>query len=415
VLEEQMKKASSELDFEKAAELRDKIHSIKAIGERQKIINSDKQTDMDIIAFAARGNKAFAAVFFVRSGSIIGRESYPVDNIEGLTQSEIITAFAEQFYSAAPFIPPTVMAQYDFTDSGLISSWLSEKRGGKVEIAVPKIGEKKYLMDMVVKNALAALDNYELNRLKQQERSTVLSMLAESLGLEKEPERIESYDMSHISGSDNVAAMVVFQNGKPKPSLYRRFRIKQSAADDYAAMQEVLYRRFRRALDEQEKIDRGEIGIKQAAFLPLPDIILLDGGKGQLSSAAEIMEQMDIDIPLFGMVKNSKHKTRGLLTVDGREIEMSPVGGVFKFITRIQDEVHKTAIEYHRKLRSEGTSMSELDKIKGVGAKRKTALLQRFKTIDNIKKASLDELKETDGVDVRTAQSVYEYFRQYGV
>lgn len=411
MLETQMKRAAAELDFEKAAQLRDKIHSIKAIGERQKIINSDKQTDMDVIAFASMGNKAFAAVFFVRSGSIIGRENYPIDNIDGLSESEIITAFAEQFYSAAPFIPPAVMAQHEFSDSALISDWLSEKRGKRVEIIVPKIGEKKHLMDMVVKNANIALDNYKINQLKQQERNTVLTMLSESLGLEKEPERIESYDMSHISGSDNVAAMVVFQNGKPKPSLYRRFRIKQSVADDYAAMQEVLYRRFRHALEEQKKIDAGELDAKKAAFLPLPDIILLDGGKGQISSAQEIMEQMELEIPLFGMVKNSKHKTRGLLTVDGREIEMSPVSGVFKFITRVQDEVHKTAIEYHRKLRREGSVVSELDGINGVGDKRKKILLSEFKTIENIKNASLDDLKSVKGIDVRTAQSVYAHFK----
>ncbi len=412
MLQEQMKVASDELDFEKAAELRDKINSIKAISERQKIINSDKQTDMDVIAIASMGSKAFAAVFFIRSGSIIGRENYPIDNIDGLTESEIISAFTEQFYSAAPFVPPVVLAQYELVDSELLAEWLSEKRGKKVEITVPKIGEKKHLMDMVVKNASIALDNYKINQLKQQERNTVLTMLAESLGLEKEPKRIESYDMSHISGSDNVAAMVVFQDGKPKPSLYRRFKIRYSVADDFAAMKEVLYRRFRHALEEQEKIDAGEIGLAKAAFLPLPDVILLDGGKGQLSSAAEIMEQMDIDIPIFGMVKNTKHKTRGLLTVDGREIEISPVSGVFRFITRIQDEVHKTAIEYHRKLRRGGSVVSELDNISGVGDKRKQILLTEFKTIANIRKASLDDLKSVKGIDLKTAQNVYGYFHK---
>lgn len=410
ILTQQMKEASSQLDFEKAAQLRDKINSIKAITERQKIINSDNQTDMDIIAFAAMGNKAFAAVFFVRSGSIIGRENYPIDNIEGLSEGEIITAFAEQFYSLAPYIPPLVLTQYEVENNELLSSWLSEKRGKKVEVTAPKIGEKKHLMDMVVKNANMALDNYKLNQLKKQERNATLAMLAEAVGLKKEPQRIESYDMSHISGSDNVAAMVVFKDGKPKPSLYRRFKIRYSVADDFAAMKEVLYRRFRHALEEQEKIDAGEMGMAQASFLPLPDLILLDGGKGQLSSAAEIMEQMEIDIPIFGMVKNSKHKTRGLLAVDGKEIELSPVSGVFKFITRVQDEVHKTAIEYHRKLRNKSTVKSELDNISGVGDKRKQLLLERFKTVKNIKSASLDELKAVKGIDAKTAQSVYEYF-----
>lgn len=406
----QMKDASAQLDFERAAQLRDKIKSIKAIAERQKIINSDNQTDMDVIAFAAMGSKAFAAVFFVRSGSIIGRESYPLDNIDGLSDSEIITAFVEQFYSLAAYIPPVVLTRHEVTNPELLSAWLTEKRGKKTEVITPKIGEKKHLMEMVVKNANIALDNYKIAQLKKQERNTVLAMLAEATGLDKEPQRIESYDMSHISGSDNVAAMVVFADGKPKPSLYRRFKIRYSVADDFAAMKEVLYRRFRHALEEQQKIDAGEMGMAQASFLPLPDLILLDGGKGQLSSAAEIMEQMEIDIPIFGMVKNSKHKTRGLLAPDGREIELSPVSGVFKFITRVQDEVHKTAIEYHRKLRNKSASKSELDNIVGVGDRRKQLLLESFKTVTSIQAATLDELRAVKGIDAKTAQNVYDYF-----
>ncbi len=407
-LKTEMQNASKNLEFEKAAMIRDKISAIADIEERQKIINTDKQTDKDVIAAALSESIAFCEVFFVRGGKVLGRESYKIDNTENSAPQEILTDFIKQFYQTA-YIPCEILTEYDIDDIEAISEWLKSKKHKKVTISSPKRGEKRELVKMVRKNADTALENYKIKVMKEREKNTILDAMKETLGLDRLPNRIEAYDISNISGQDNVAGMVVFENGKPAKRKYRIFKIKSfEGADDYAAMKEVIYRRFRHALDEEEQIKRGELNRKDAKFLPLPDLILLDGGKGHVSVISELMDMMESDIPLFGMVKNDRHRTRGLVSRDG-EIEISPSSAIFKLITFIQDEVHKTAIEYHRKLH--GKIESELDKISGIGEKRRKALLTKFGSVDKIKEADIDELMNTDGMDRKSAEAVYNYFR----
>ncbi len=410
-LTEEMKKASAELKFEKAAMLRDKIRSVEEIEDKQKIINTEKQTDKDVAALAKSENTAFCEMFFVRGGKVIGRESYKIDNISQSSDSEIMTDFVKQFYQNSSYIPEEILTEYEIGDLELITEWLREKRGKKVVIMTPKIGDKLKLVRMVKMNAEVALGNYKIKQLKEKEKNSLLEDMQKHLGLEKQPNRIEAYDISNIQGADNVGAMAVFENGKPAKRKYRIFKIKSfEGADDYSAMKEVIYRRFRHALEEEEQIASGKLNRNNAKFLPLPDLILLDGGKGHLNVITELMDMMENDTPVFGMVKNDKHRTRGLIGVDG-EVELSPTSAVFKLITHIQDEVHDAAIGYHHKLHEK--IESELDKIPGIGEKRRNALLTNFGSIDKIKEADISELEKV--VDKKTASSVYNYFRSQDV
>jgi excinuclease ABC subunit C len=409
-LTEEMKAASKKLEFEKAAMLRDRINAISDIEEKQKIINTDKQTDKDVMAVAMGDNISFCEVFFIRGGKVLGRESYKIDNTQQASPNEVLTDFIKQFYQSSDYIPEEILTEYEIDDIDAISEWLRMRKNKKVVIASPKRGEKLKLVEMVKKNADIALGNYKIRVMKEREKNTVLDAMKEALGLEKQPNRIEAYDISNISGADNVGGMVVFENGKPAKRKYRIFKIKSfEGADDYAAMKEVIYRRFRHALDEEEKIKRGEMKRNDAKFLPLPDLILLDGGKGHLNVVSELMEMMEYDIPVFGMVKNDRHRTRGLVSKAG-ELEISPTSAIFKLVTFIQDEVHKTAIEYHRKLH--GKIESELDKIPGIGEKRRKALLTIFGSVDKIKEADIDELLNVKEMDRKSAESVYEYFKR---
>lgn len=406
-LSEEMKKASAELNFEKAALLRDKMRSIMEIEEKQKIINTDNQTDKDVAAIAVEGQTAFCEMFFIRGGKMIGRESYKIDNVAETDNQEIMTDFIKQFYQNSAFIPSEILTEYEIHEAELIMEWLRERRGKKVVIASPQRGDKLKLVRMVKMNAEVALSNYKIKQLKEKEKNNLLADMQKMLGLEKQPVRIEAYDISNIQGSDNVGAMAVFENGRPAKRKYRIFKIKSfEGSDDYAAMREVIYRRFRRAVEEEQQINEGSLNHLDAKFLPLPDLVLLDGGKGHLSVISELMDMMENDTPVFGMVKNDKHKTRGLVGKDG-EIEISAVSSVFKLITHIQDEVHDAAISYHRKLH--GKIESELDKIPGIGEKRRKALLTKFGSVGKIKEADVFELEEA--VDKRTAQTVYNYFR----
>ena len=410
-LTEQMLAASKNTEFEKAAGLRDKISAIKHFEEKQKIINADKQTDTDIIAFSVFHDKAFVEIFFVRMGRITGRKSYRIDDIKNPEKEDILSDFMKQYYSDCESIPSEILLQEAAEEAELISDWLSAKKGRKVSILVPKRGEKKELVDMVRKNADISAENYHIAGLKLVEtKNKVLNELAKKLKLEKPPVRIESYDISHIQGADNVASMVVFVNGKPSKKDYRNFKIKSfEGANDYLAMQEVIYRRFRHAREEEIKIENGELKPEAAKFLPYPDLILLDGGKGQLSSVLQILESIDIRIPVFGMVKNNRHKTRGLLSEEG-EVSILPTDSMFRFITNVQDEVHKSAITYHRSKRSEALQKSELDGIKGVGKAKKAKLLAHFKSVENIKNADISELIGI--VDKNTAKNIYDYFNK---
>lgn len=411
-LTQSMGEASAAMQYEKAADLRDKIRAIKDIEQQQKVINTGKQDDRDVIALAREDGIAFCQMFFVRSGKVIGRESYKIDNAANSGEEEIMTDFVKQFYQNAEYIPNEILTEYEIDDVSAISEWLGSLKHKKVTITRPQRGEKRRIVEMVHKNADVALKNYKIKVMKEREKNTVLDMMQELLKLETRPNRIEAYDISNIQGADNVGAMVVFENGRAAKRKHRLFKIKSfEGADDYAAMREVIYRRFRHAVDEEDEIRAGKIHRKDAKFLPLPDLILLDGGRGHLNTVSELLEMIETDIDVFGMVKNDKHRTRGLVSADG-EIEISPTSPVFKLITLIQDEVHNTAISYHRKLH--GKIVSELDKISGIGEKRRKALLTEFKTIDKIKEAGITELLRAEGMNYKAAEQVYNYFRGVG-
>lgn len=413
-LESDMKEASARMQYEKAALLRDKITSIRAIGEKQKIINSNQQIDEDIIAFETAEGKAFVEVFFVRSGKVIGRENYRLDKIEDMTDVQVMTDFVKQFYVDTVYVPPLILLEHEIEDLRTIEEWLSKRRTRRVRIQIPQRGEKRRLIEMVKKNAAIAVANYRANKQKEEEKNGVPDNLAKLLGLEKPPKRIESYDISNISGTDNVAGMIVFTNGKPDKKMYRRFKIQSfEGANDYAAMQEVLYRRFRHALEETQRIEAGSLRAEEAKFLPLPDVLFIDGGIGHVHAVCEIMEQMDMEIPVFGMVKDDKHRTRAMVSPEG-EINISPVSSVFHFVTRVQDEVHRYAISYHRSLRGKSAVHSELEEIQGIGKKRRASLLTHFRSVDAIRQASVEELASVKGMTKNAAETVWEYFHQSG-
>jgi len=411
-LTEQMQTASKNLEYEKAAALRDKIRSINEIDEKQRVINTDKQNDKDVIAIAEDDKLTFCEILFVRMGKVTGHKSYKLDNTANSDSAEILNDFVKQFYAQSSDIPDEVLTKYEIADAEIIGEWLRERKGRKVSVISPKRGEKLSLVKMADKNALTSLENYKIKQLKEKEKSAVLDELQSALNLSEYPKRIEAYDISNIQGSDNVGGMAVFENGKSAKRKYRIFKIKSfEGADDYAAMREVIYRRFRHAMEEEEQIANGTLNARDAKFLPLPDLILLDGGRGHLNTVTELLDMMEIDIPVFGMVKDNKHRTRGLVSGDGM-IELKQTSPAFKLVTHIQDEVHNTAISYHRKLHSKITS--ELDNIKGVGEKRRNALLTMFESIDKIKEATVDELENADGMDRKSAQNVYDYFHNSG-
>ena len=411
-LTEQMQTASKNLEYEKAAALRDKIRSINEIDEKQRVINTDKQNDKDVIAIAEDDKLTFCEILFVRMGKVTGHKSYKLDNTANSDSAEILNDFVKQFYAQSSDIPDEVLTKYEIADAEIIGEWLRERKGRKVSVISPKRGEKLSLVKMADKNALTSLENYKIKQLKEKEKSAVLDELQSALNLSEYPKRIEAYDISNIQGSDNVGGMAVFENGKSAKRKYRIFKIKSfEGADDYAAMREVIYRRFRHAMEEEEQIANGMLNARDAKFLPLPDLILLDGGRGHLNTVTELLDMMEIDIPMFGMVKDNKHRTRGLVSGDGM-IELKQTSPAFKLVTHIQDEVHNTAISYHRKLHSKITS--ELDNIKGVGEKRRNALLTMFESIDKIKEATVDELENADGMDRKSAQNVYDYFHNSG-
>ena len=408
-LTDEMMAASKNMQYERAAILRDRINSIREVVDRQKITDASHNNDTDVISVALEDNIAFVETFFIRSGKVIGREHYKIDNVRDSSENEVITDFIKQFYAECDFIPNEILTEYEPLEKELLMTWLRDLKNRKVLITTPKIGKKAKLVAMVKINAEKALSNYKLNQLKIKENSGVLEMLKEMLKLDKIPSRIEAYDISNISGSDNVAAMTVFEYGRPAKRKYRQFKIKTvDGADDYASMREVIYRRFRHGMEEEEKIADGEMNVRDAKFLPYPDLILLDGGRGHLATICELMEMIDNNTPVFGMVKNNKHRTRALVGVDG-EVDISAAPPVFKLITRIQDEVHDTAISYFRKVHNKIDS--ELTKISGIGEKRRLALLTKYGNIDKIKEAQVDELMEVESMDQKSAENVYNYFR----
>lgn len=405
----EMRGASEAREYERAAACRDKIKSIKEIAERQKITSASRENNADVIAAASDGEIAYTEVFFIRGGRVVGRESYRIENTAGAGASEMITDFVKQFYDGRDFIPDEIITETELADSELIADRLRELKGKKVTLTVPKRGEKAQMVSMVRVNAEKAVSNHKLRILKERENSGVLEQMRELLRLDAAPNRIEAYDISNIQGEDSVAAMAVFEYGKPVKRKYRRFRIQSvEGADDYASMREVIYRRFRHGLEEEERIAEGDLNPRDAKFLPYPDLILLDGGKGHLSAVSELMEMLDNSTPVFGMVKNDRHRTRGLIGRSG-EVGISPSSPVFKLVTHIQDEVHDAAIAYFHKLH--GKIVSELDGIPGIGEKRRSALLAAFGSVEGIKKAGIEELAAAESMDRRSAEAVYNHFK----
>ena len=396
-----MAEASKEMRFEDAAAYRELIKSIRHIGENQKA-SMGQGEDRDIIAVAAEGSEAIAQIFFVRDGKLIGREHYHlhVDPLEAT--GEMILDFIKQFYSGTPFIPKEIMLSDEIEDVQLTQDWLSMKSGRRVHIVVPKKGAKEKLVALAEKNARLVLEQ-DVERLKREEASTAgaIRRLGELLGIDM-PKRIEAYDISNINGFQNVGSMVVYENGAPKRADYRKFRIKSvDGPDDYSSMEEMLTRRFKRA------------GASSAGFEELPGLILMDGGRGQVNVCLRVLEKMGLDIPVAGMVKDDKHRTRGLY-FNNDEISLKNDRDCFNLITRIQDEVHRFAITYHRLLRTKGQIHSVLDDIPLVGKSRKKELLKHFESIDRLKKASVEELREIPGMNAASAQAVYDFFNNGG-
>lgn len=395
-LREEMEKASEDLEFEKAAVLRDKIKAIDRIASRQKVV-VEGSVEEDVFAIAQRGNKACLAVLSFREGLLINTEHFIMDYSEDLTQTryEMLT----NFYSSGRQVPPLIVVDGDVADKQLVEEYLTKLRGKKAVILKPQRGEKVRVMEMCLQNAAQKLGE---NIGRQGKETAILDELAKILGLSKTPEYIESYDISHTAGSDNVAGMVVFKNGHPLRSAYKRFAIKGfDGQDDYGSMREVISRRLNRYMEQQES---GE------GFGKLPDLILLDGGQGQVNAVKPIIDAFGLDIPVFGMVKDSKHRTRAIAS-GGEEISISSGREVFTLVSTIQEEVHRFAISYHKQKHTKGTLQTSLKKIEGIGDKKASLLLTSFKTISNIKKATPEELSSIKGISKKDAQKIYEYFK----
>ena len=391
-----MTEAAEEMRFEQAAEYRDLIDSVRRIGERQKITNSDGE-DKDVIALAMDKEDAVAQVFFIRNGKLIGREHY-LRIGEEEQKSEVLLTFMKQFYSGTPFIPREIMISEEIAEQELMEEYLSSKRGQKVRIRVPKKGSKEKMVELAERNAQIVLDQ-DRERIKREEGRTVgaVKEIARWLNLPS-IDRIEAYDISNISGFQSVGSMIVYEKGKPKRADYRKFKIKSvEGPNDYASMKEVLSRRFLRGIQEDSGFER------------LPDLIMMDGGRGQVNIALEVLEEMDLAIPVCGMVKDDKHRTRGLY-FRNVEIPIDRNSEGFKLITRVQDEAHRFAIEYHRLLRSKGQVHSILDDIPGIGPTRRKELMRHFQGIDDIKAATVEELSGLPGMNKKAAEQVYTFF-----
>ena len=398
-LEDKMRRAAEELKYEEAAEYRDLMDHVKRIGEHQKITSKDGE-DKDVIALALDREDAVAQVFFIRDGKLIGREHFYLRTGPAGERREVLQSFIKQFYSGTPFIPRELMISDEVEEQEILEEWLSEKRGQKVRIRVPKKGTKEKLVELAQRNAQIVL-NQDRERLKREEGRTIgaVKEIGGWLGMEP-PDRIEAYDISNISGFQSVGSMVVYEKGKPKRADYRKFRIKTvEGPNDYASMEEVLSRRFQRGIDA----DRG--------FEKLPDLILMDGGRGQVNIALEVLRKLGLTIPVCGMVKDDRHRTRGLYYQD-QELSIDRNSEGFHLITRIQDEAHRFAIEYHRLLRSKGQVHSVLDDIPGIGPGRRKELMRRYQSLDEIRAAAVEELKALPSMNERAARSVYEFFHR---
>ena len=402
-LEDEMYRASENMEFEVAAEYRDLLKSVLHISEKQKINDTNEQDDKDVIACAIDGTEAIVQVFFIRNGKMVGREHYYMKNVGIPSKGEVIYNFIKQFYAGTPYLPKTLLIGAEIEEKELIEQWLTIKKGTKVSIKVPIKGKKEQILELASRNAMLVL-NQDKEKIKREHMRTkgAVSELENLINI-KNIERIESYDISNISGFDSVGSMVVFEDGKPKKSDYRKFRIKTvQGPDDYASMNEVLTRRFTHGLNEK-KHD------KKTSFSKYPDLILMDGGRGQVNIANEVLKNLGFNITVCGMVKDDNHRTRGLYC-NNVEIDIDIRSEAFRLITRIQDETHRFAIEYHRSLRSKGQVHSILDDIPGIGPKRRKILMKHFASLEDIKKASLEELEQLDGMNSKIAQEIIDFF-----
>ena len=408
-LSRRMQEAAEQMEFERAAEYRDLIESVKRIGEKQKI-NQGGGDDRDIIAMARDKDEAVVAVFFIRDGRLLGRDTFHMTGTEDRSESEILGEFVKQFYVGTPYVPREILTQEELEEKEVLESWLSAKRGGRVLLGVPRRGAKYRMMKMVGENARNVLDK-DKEKLRREEQRTVGAVreLEQLLGI-RGLNRMEAFDISNTNGYENVASMVVFEKGKARRSDYRRFRIRSVAGpDDYASMEEALTRRFSHGL--REKKEREEEGRDQelGSFTRFPDIIMMDGGRGQVNIAEKVLEQLGLTIPVCGMVKDDHHRTRGLYYHN--DIVPFPNNSeAFRMITRLQDEAHRFAISYHKKLRGKEQVHSVLDDIKGVGPARRKALMLHFKDIGKIRTAEISELMEAEGITKRVAEEIYGFF-----
>ena len=392
VLEDKMKIAAKNQEYEEAAVIRDKISSMKGMLERQKIV-STSTIDQDFIGVAKEEDLSCVQVFFVRGGKVVGREDFIFDKSRNASNEEIISAFIKQFYMSVNYVPKELIVDTDFEDMQIMSDWLSDKKGQRVQIKSPLKGDKKHLLDLVRKNAYETIKQKSNIKMAKLERTVgVMKELQDFLQLDTVPVKVEAYDISNIQGVDSVGAQVVFINGEKAKKLYRRYKIKSvDGPNDYASLEEIIRRRL--------------------AHEDHPDVILMDGGKGQVSVAKKVISKLGLNIPVLGMYKDAKHKTAGL-TTETEAIELSKHSLMYRFISNVQEEVHRFAISYHRSLRDKGLEKSELDEIIGIGKKRKMALISSFKTIQRLKEASVEELIAVEGMNIKAAKAVHDHFRK---
>ncbi len=409
MLEEKMQQASAAMEFEKAIEFRELLGSVKQIAQKQKITNTDGE-DKDIIALASDDTDAVVQVFFIRSGKIIGRDHFHVRVGSEESTKDILVNFVKQFYSGTPYIPREVMLQEPIEDIPVLEEWLTAKRGRRVYIRIPQKGMKEKLVELAAKNASLVL-NQDKEKIKREEGRTIgaVKEIEGLLGMHG-LNRMEAYDISNINGFETVGSMIVYEKGKPKRSDYRKFKLRTvTGPDDYASMHEVLTRRFRHGMREQQELEDRNLPQEVGRFTRFPDIIMMDGGRGQVNICLQVLQELGLSIPVCGMVKDDNHRTRGLY-FNNVEIPIDRHGEGFKLITRIQDEAHRFAIEYHRSLRLKTQVHSVLDDIEGIGPARRKALMRRFQSIDRIREAGVEELAETESMNPGAAESVYAFF-----
>ncbi len=411
MLQKKMEQASDAMEFEKAAEYRELIDSVRQVAQRQKITHGDGD-DKDVIAMAVEGADAVVQVFFIRGGKMIGRDHFYLQVAPQDTKPIILSSFIKQYYAGTPFVPHELMLENEIDDHEIVEEWLSQKRGQKVFLRVPKKGTKEKLVELASENAAIVLKK-DRERIKREEGRTIGAVheIEQLLGINRAM-RMEAYDISNINGFESVGSMIVYEKGKPRRSDYRKFKIQTvHGPDDYASLEEVPTRRFRHGLKEQKELSEKGMDFEMGSFSRFPDLILMDGGRGQVNVALRVLEDLGISIPVCGMVKDDFHRTRGIY-FNNEELPIDTHSEAFHLVTRIQDEAHRFAIEYHRSLRSREQVHSILDDIDGIGPTRRKALMRTFQSLEGIRDASLEELTNAPSMNARSAKAVYDYFHK---